>query len=114
MKIFPKQTKTDRESSDFYFGNYGEIPIGISSATILDVGTSNDLLHYHKKSHEFYLTIKGAGILEIEGVEYMLDENHLLMVEPGEKHKVKAATKTPFSFIAITTVKNKDDKVVLE
>jgi len=114
MKIYPKQSKTDRRSADFYFGNYGEIPIAISSATINKSGIIGDKLHYHKKGYEFYLTTQGAGLLEIEGKEVELTEKKLVMVEPGEKHKIKSATKTPFSFIAIVNIKNKNDKCVIE
>jgi mannose-6-phosphate isomerase-like protein (cupin superfamily) len=114
MKIYPKRSKTDRASDDFYFGNYGEIPIAISSATINENGVVGDKLHYHKKGYEFYLTIQGSGLLEIEGKEVELDQDVLAMVEPGEKHKIKSAIKTPFSFIAISNIKDKDDKFIAE
>jgi mannose-6-phosphate isomerase-like protein (cupin superfamily) len=113
MKIYPKQSKTDRTSDDFYFGDYGEIPIAISSATINDNGVVGDKLHYHKKGFEFYLTIEGSGLLEIEGKEVELNKEIFVMVEPGEKHKIKSAIKTPFSFISISNIKDKDDKLVV-
>ena len=114
MKIYPKQSKTDRASDDFYFGDYGQISIAISSATINENGVSGDKLHFHKKGQEYYMTTQGAGLLIVEGEEVELNPNTLVMVEPGEKHKIIAATKTPFSFIVIATVKDKDDKVILE
>lgn len=112
MKIFPKQSKSDRQSSDFYFGDYGEIPIGLSCATMNKDSIIEDNLHYHKKGFEFYLTISGAGIIEIEGKDVELTEERLVMVEPGEKHIIKAVVKAPFSFIAISTTKEKNDKVI--
>lgn len=114
MKIYPKQTKSDRKSSDFYFGNYGEIPIGVSFATINKNGINGDKLHYHKKGFEFYITTQGSGIIEIEGREIVLNNEQMIMVEPGEKHKIKSVKNTPFSFYAICTVKEKEDKVILE
>ncbi|NQU99683.1 MAG: cupin domain-containing protein [Parcubacteria group bacterium] len=116
MKIYKKQSKSLRESGNYYFGDYSEIPIGVSFSTI---GESNknkikDKLHYHKKSNEFYIILEGEGTLEIENKEIALDRNSMIMVEPNEKHKITKVTKTPFRFIAITTEKDKDDKVIVE
>jgi len=114
MKIYPKRSKTDRVSDDFYFGDYGEIPIAISSATINENGVVGDKLHCHKKGYEFYLTIQGSGLLEIEGKEVELNQEIFVMVEPGEKHRIKSTIKTPFSFIAISNIKDIDDKFEIE
>lgn len=114
MKIYNKQSKNDRNSKDFYFGNYGEIDLGISSATFENLENSEDKLHFHKAAKEYYITTNEAGLIEIEGKEYEMNTENLIMVEPGEKHKVLKATKPPFSFIVISTIKAKDDKVVVE
>lgn len=115
MKIYPKQSKASRESGNFYFGNYGEIPIGISFAEVINTeDETQDKLHYHIKSNEFYITLEWEWILEIEGKEMVLQQNEMIMVEPNEKHRIIKATKTPFRFIAISTEKDKDDKVISE
>ena len=57
--------------------------------------------------------IGGDYILEVEGEEITLDKNHLVMVEPGEKHFVKKVIKLPFSCLSICTVKKRGDKVVV-
>jgi len=115
MKIFPRKDKTQRGEGNFYFGNYGEIPLGISQTRIdeKNIDKSKDTLHYHKKGTEFYLTTEGKAILEVEGNEVELNENQLVMVEPGEKHYVKMVTVTPFSVISICTTKKPDDKVII-
>lgn len=101
MKNFPKQSKTERQFNHFYFGNYGEIPLGISSVTINEDEFVDDKLHYHKKGIEFYLTTKGEGVIEIEGKEFLMNGENLIMVEAGEKHRIKKVTSNPFSFIVI-------------
>lgn len=115
MKVFPRKDKVKKGPGNFYFGDYGEIPTGISQTTIngenLDI--SKDTLHYHKEGTEFYLTINGKAILEIEGKDFELNKDQLVMVEPGEKHYVKKVTKIPFSVITICTTKKIDDKVVI-
>ncbi|OGV88623.1 hypothetical protein A2Z41_02095 [Microgenomates group bacterium RBG_19FT_COMBO_39_10] len=114
MKIFLRKDKKLRDPGNFYFGDYGEIPIGISLTTINEdnLDESKDTKHYHQKGYEFYFTIKGKAIIEIKDKEVVLDKNHLIMVEPGEKHYVKKILKTPFSVLSISTLKDKTDKVV--
>ena len=116
MKIYKKQSKSLRESENYYFGNYGEIPIGVSFATINESNKNEikDKLHYHVKSNEFYIILEGEGILEIEGKEFVLNSDSMIMVEPNEKHKITKATKLPFRFIAISTEKAKNDKVIID
>jgi len=116
MKVYPKCVKRERESGNFYFGNYGEIPLGISFSTVGEGSPSeiNDTLHYHKESSEFYLALRGKGILEVNGEDVSLDPSSLVMVEPGEKHRVKKAVKKPFSWLTVATVKKRDDKVIVE
>ena len=115
MKIFPRKDKTIRGPGNFYFGDYGEIPIGISQTRIEkeNLNESKDTLHYHKQGSEFYLTTEGVATLEIEGKEVELNQTQLVMVEPGEKHYVKNVIKTPFSVISICTTKDPDDKVAV-
>jgi len=61
MKTYPRQSKELRESGNYYFGNYGEIPIGVSFAEINESdGEIHDKLHYHIKSNECYITLEGA------------------------------------------------------
>lgn len=116
MKVFPRKDKALRGPGYFYFGDYGEIPIQASFTTINEKSQdkSKDTKHFHKEGHEFYFTFKGKGIIEIEGKEVVLDEEHLVMVEPGEKHFVKKIEKFPFSVLTICTLKKKDDKVVVK
>lgn len=115
MKVFSRKDKTQRGPGNFYFGDYGEIPIGISQTRIdeKNIDKSKDTLHYHKQGIEFYLTIEGKAVLEVEGNQVELNENQLVMVEPGEKHYVKQVTQTPFSVISICTTKDPDDKIVV-
>lgn len=116
MKIYRKESKKSRKSWwHYYFGDYWEIDIGISLAIIDHEHKNNiwDNLHYHTRSHEFYIVLQWEGFIEIEWKEYILNTHNVVMVEPNEKHKVLRATTTPFQFIAISTEKNPDDKVIV-
>lgn len=116
MKIYPKQEKSSREPGNYYFGNYWEIPVGVSFATIDENNKDEikDKLHYHIKSDELYIVLDGEWILEIENQEVLLTPDSMVMIEPNEKHRIIKATKMPFRFIAISTTKDKNDKVVVE
>jgi len=116
MKIYPRQSKLTKGPGNFFFGDYGEIPISVSLTTINknNVSKGKDTRHFHKEGHEFYFTIKGKAIIEIEGKEVILDKDCLVMVEPGEKHFVKKVLEMPFSVLTICTVKKKNDKVMVE
>lgn len=113
MKIYPKQTKSDRPSNDGYFGNYGEIPLGISLAHFKKDDIIEDPLHFHQKGFEFYLIVEGAGILEVNGKEIELNSENVAMVEPGEKHRIKSILKVPFRFFAVCTSKDKEYKIII-
>lgn len=116
MKIYQRQGKSTKGPGNFFFGDYGEIPISVSLTIIgkNNVSKSKDTRHLHKEGHEFYFTIDGKAIIEIEGKEVILDKNHLIMVEPGEKHFVKKILEMPFSVLTICTVKKKSDKVMIK
>lgn len=115
MKVYLRQDKKIRGPGNFFFGDYGEISIGVSLTTInkSSVSKSKDTKHFHKEGSEFYFTINGKAILEIEGKEVVLDKDHLVMVEPGEKHYVKKVLEIPFSVLTICTVKKRNDKVIV-
>lgn len=117
MKIYPRQEKGSRqEGGNYYFGNYGEIDLGISVATIFEDNKDQpgDKLHHHIKSNEYYIVLEGEGVMQVGDQEIVITPETTVMVEPYENHKILRATKTPFRFIAISTKKERDDKVVME
>ncbi len=114
MKRYPRKSKPFRETGHYYFTEYGTSPVSLSLAIIEEsnISPKKDVKHCHKKGYEFYLTIMGEAILEVEGTDVTLNKKEVIMVEPGEKHFVKKVTKTPFSVVVINTVNKKEDKVV--
>jgi len=111
MKIVPKQQKPNREPGNYFYGDYGEIPVGISYAEVTPKDEIQDRNHYHKKGHEYYFVIQGKGILNVEGKEVLLEHNNLVMLDPGEKHFLKKAIETPFHYFVACSVDDKNDKV---
>jgi len=43
--------------------------------------------HYHDY-HEYYVILRGRGLLNVEGREAPLEAETVVMVRPGERHRV--------------------------
>jgi mannose-6-phosphate isomerase-like protein (cupin superfamily) len=98
-----------------YWGNYGEIDIGLSRGLVAtEADFQGDELHYHQKGVVFILVLEGSGQVEVEGEKLTVSKNEVLRISPGEKYRHTGATKTPFSWITICTSKDPKDKVVAE
>ena len=114
MKKYPKRSKPLRSSGHHYFTPYGTAPLSLSLATINEKELSEkDVEHYHKTGYEFYLTLKGEAILNIEGEKVILNKDNVIMVEPKEKHFVEKVLKAPFSVIVVNSVNKEEDKVLV-
>jgi len=47
--------------------------------------------HFHKITDELYIATKGSGILVVNGRDHLLVPGTAILVEPGDRHFVKAA-----------------------
>ena len=110
MRIYPKQQK---EINGEYYGSFGEIPIGISVVTVESFDQNfDDPLHHHIEANEFYLVTQGQLLLEVNGQDIELDSNHMVMVEPSERHKIKSILSFPCTWVIISSPKkDTSDKV---
>lgn len=81
MKIFPK-TK-----GHLFCGHWNSSPVEIGLTGVMKAMPRNEVYHYHDY-HEYYLILQGRGILHIEGRDVPLEANTLVMVQPGERHRV--------------------------
>jgi len=43
-------------------------------------------VHLHKTMHEYFYVIKGEMTLNVEGSDYRMSADDLMVVEPGERH----------------------------
>lgn len=74
--------------SHLFCGHWNGSPleIGFMPKPLTDVPGS-EVLHYHEY-HEYYVILEGQAELEVEGRPVPLRANTVVMVEPGEKHRV--------------------------
>lgn len=114
MKVYTKQTKADGVSS--YFGNFGEIPVGISVAHVDEVNQNfRDTKHIHHTATEYYIVTQGKLLLEVNGSDIEADADSVVMVEPQEPHFVKSILSFPCAWISIASPKgDASDKVIIE
>ena len=113
MQIY---SKTEKSISGWgYWGNYGEIEVGLSSGYVgLTDNFQKDKLHYHQKGHIYILTLDGSGIVEVDGKKVKIKKDTVLSISPGEKYRHASVIEKPFSWITFCTSKDPKDKVVIE
>jgi mannose-6-phosphate isomerase-like protein (cupin superfamily) len=76
--------------SHLFCGHWNGSPleIGLTPAPLKKTPDS-ERLHYHDY-HEYYVVLEGRAALEVEGRTVPLRRGTVVMVEPGEKHRVVA------------------------
>lgn len=113
MKIYPKNTKS---TSGFgYWGDFGEIDVGLSSGLITDNNTfSGEKLHYHQLGVIYFVVIDGSGVVEVEGQSIEIKKDTVLRIDPGEKYRVTKAINYPFNWLVFCTSKDRQDKVIVD
>lgn len=77
-----------RSDSHLFCGHWNGSPveIGFMPEPLKHVPRS-EALHYHDY-HEYYVVLEGRAELEVEGQIVALRANTVVMVEPGERHRV--------------------------
>lgn len=68
--------------------NGSPLEIGLAPAPLKKVPAS-EALHYHDY-HEYYVVLEGSAELEVEGQTVLLRAGMVVMVEPGERHRIVA------------------------
>jgi mannose-6-phosphate isomerase-like protein (cupin superfamily) len=79
----------------------------------MPVGTQ-EKLHYHEKSQQFFYILSGEANFEIEGIEYTLRQHQGISILPLEKHKIKNISTEILEFIVISNPISHGDRVNLE
>jgi len=75
---------------------------------------TQEKLHYHKKSQQFFFILSGEATFEIEGTIYTVNQNQGISVSPNEKHKIKNNTDTDLEFIVVSNPISHGDRINLE
>lgn len=89
------------------------LPLKIARATTSKV-LDDERLHYHKKGFEYYLVISGALQIRVKDASLEARTGDLVIVEPGESHKVERILQDNTDYLVINTNTDPLDKIVLE
>ncbi|MAF59757.1 MAG: hypothetical protein QF858_03445 [Candidatus Pacebacteria bacterium] len=97
-----------------YWGGTGITPIGISYGEAHEEEEPKDPLHYRKKSRVYFIILKGTLLLEIEGERNECTNEIVYEIFPETPYRVLGSLKGECVWIAINTVNDPEDKVIVE
>lgn len=107
MRLFDKERKEWRRGDHFYFGDFGEIPAAISYVRAgSDEELGQEARHYSKAGHKYFFVVDGQLEIEVGDQSILVGPEQVLMVEPGEPHRVMRLAQAPCRFIVFGTVKD--------
>ena len=92
-------------NSDFMSMRYNETEKGWTEA--------DPYLHYHKEAEEYYISLEGSLIVQIDNSFIKLEPHQLLKVNPKVPHGV-VNVETPFRGFTIRVPSSIGDKIVLK
>ena len=77
-----------KDQSHRICGHWNGSPVEIGVTDVMyHIPTSEDD-HYHAY-HEYYVILEGRAELDVEGTTFPMEAETVVMVNPGEKHRVK-------------------------
>jgi mannose-6-phosphate isomerase-like protein (cupin superfamily) len=80
MRIYGKT------NSHLLCGHWSGSPVEIGLTEIKVV--PNGEAYHHHDYHEYYVILRGKAVLKVEGRDVPIESNTVVMVEPGERHRV--------------------------
>lgn len=91
-------------------GSFNESPLAMARAVTKKV-LESEKLHSHKNGFEYYIFLKGKAELMVEDKKIKVSEGDIILVEPGEKHKLNKVIEE-VDYITIKTNPDLSDKEV--
>lgn len=87
-----------------------QAPARVSVATF-DTDFTGEPLHYSRGQIKLYITHSGEGVLEVDGKEIVMKPDGMIVVLPGEKHRIlRVITRLEFTVVMLGP---DNDKVVI-
>jgi mannose-6-phosphate isomerase-like protein (cupin superfamily) len=76
-----------RGGSHYFCGHWNGSPLEIGDSTLLREVPSSEARHFHD-FFEYYVVLEGEAELEVEGEAVRLEAGSVVMVHPGERHRI--------------------------
>lgn len=80
------------------FTNRDRLPVGLAMAEIREAP-----LHYHRKTHEWYVILAGTGRMRLGNRRIILRRGLVVYIKPGTKHQPVSKARNPLQILAITS-----------
>lgn len=76
-----------RAASHWLCGHWNDSPVEIGLTGVMKSVPHGEVYHFHDY-HEYYVILNGKGTLNVEGGDVPLEAETVVMVRPGERHRV--------------------------
>ena len=71
---------------------------------------TEEVLHYHNHSQQFFYLLKGKAVFEVDDVILIVHEAEGITIEPRRKHRIMNKEETILEFIVISQPSTKNDR----
>lgn len=72
--------------------------------------STEEVLHYHKLSQQFFFILKGKAVFEVDDVILIVHEGEGLYIEPERKHRIMNKDDFDLEFIVCSQPSSKNDR----
>ncbi|WP_300675701.1 cupin domain-containing protein [Soonwooa sp.] len=74
---------------------------------------TEESLHFHQKSQQFFYILKGVATFEVEGETVIVNSNQGLHIKPNTNHRIFNREDFDLEFLVISEPKSHGDRVNL-
>lgn len=67
----------------------------------ISAGAAPPGFHYHTKRESVYIGVEGRAKATIDGREYIVEPDTVVLISPGEKHRLENIGDVPFKMIEV-------------
>lgn len=69
-----------------------------------------EVMHYHKKSQQFFFVLSGEALMKVDGDTVMLPAGNGLRILPGTRHQIRNPSSSPMRLLVISQPPSHGDK----
>jgi mannose-6-phosphate isomerase-like protein (cupin superfamily) len=81
-------------------GHWNGSPVEIGLTPLIREVPAGEVQHSHDY-HEYYLVLEGSAELEVEGTVTILQTGTVVMVQPGERHRIVSVSPSGVRWVII-------------
>jgi quercetin dioxygenase-like cupin family protein len=109
MKIYYKSEESG-DGPAWICGHWNGSPLEIGMGLRSEVGAGE--VRHHHPYREYFVVLEGAAELEVEGTPVQLRPGQVVLIEPGERHRVTSVGETGARWVVIKERSEPDTKYV--